>query len=143
MTNEIDILIRNARLRDSQGALLDIAIADGRFTEIGKLPDYKGRIEINAEGNLVTASYVNPHLHLCKVWTLPGEKPRLIAVFGFRGERFVKRACDDVLERRRLHRQGAIIFLRRLSFDTTPIMKMSARACQSLLHARCIAGLPK
>ena len=27
--------------------------------------------DIDAGGNLVTESYVNPHLHLCKVWTLP------------------------------------------------------------------------
>src|SRR5208282_3560404 len=27
--------------------------------------------EIDAAGNLVTESFVNPHLHLCKVWTLP------------------------------------------------------------------------
>jgi cytosine deaminase len=71
MTTEIDILIRNACLRGDQDALSDIAIADGRFAEIGKLNDCKGRIEIDAEGNLVTPSYVNPHLHLCKVWTLP------------------------------------------------------------------------
>ena len=28
-------------------------------------------MEIDARGNLVTESFVNPHLHLCKVWTLP------------------------------------------------------------------------
>jgi cytosine deaminase len=71
MRNEIDILVRDARLRDSQTELTDIAIMDGRFAEIGKLTDCKGRIEIDAHGNLVTPSYVNPHLHLCKVWTLP------------------------------------------------------------------------
>ena len=38
-----DILIRNARLRNQ--------VSDAR-------------------GKLVTESYVNPHLHLCKVWTL-------------------------------------------------------------------------
>jgi cytosine deaminase len=71
MTNEVDILVRNARLRGDKGELTDIAIADGRFAEIGKLTDCKARIEIDAGGNLVTPSYVNPHLHLCKVWTLP------------------------------------------------------------------------
>jgi cytosine deaminase len=33
--------------------------------------DAKAANEIDARGNLVTESYVNPHLHLCKVWTLP------------------------------------------------------------------------
>jgi len=49
MTSEIDILIRDARLRDSQAKLRDIAITDGCFAEIGKLTDCKGRIEIDAE----------------------------------------------------------------------------------------------
>jgi len=71
MTNEVDILVRNARLRGDKGELTDIAIADGCLAEIGKLTDCKARIEIDAGGNLVTPSYVNPHLHLCKVWTLP------------------------------------------------------------------------
>lgn len=71
MTQEAGILIRNARLRDHPGELTDLAIADGCFAEIGKLSGHKGQIEIDAGGNLVTPSYVNPHLHLCKVWTLP------------------------------------------------------------------------
>jgi hypothetical protein len=29
------------------------------------------RLDGRPRGNLVTESYVNPHLHLCKVWTLP------------------------------------------------------------------------
>ena len=71
MTNDVGILIRNARLRGNPGALTDIAIAGGVFAEIGQLSDCKARIEIDAGGNLVTPSYVNPHLHLCKVWTRP------------------------------------------------------------------------
>ena len=71
MTKEVDIVVRNARLRDRPGELTDIAIADGVFAKIGKLSDCNGQVEIDAGGNLVTPSYVNPHLHLCKVWTLP------------------------------------------------------------------------
>jgi cytosine deaminase len=74
MTDSAELLIRNARLR-GQEALCDIAVADGRVASIGapgavKGPTAKGQSEIDARGNLVTPSFVNPHLHLCKVWTL-------------------------------------------------------------------------
>ena len=71
MTKSFDILVRNARLRGSESGLSGLAILDGRLAAIGPLADAEGRVEIDAEGNLVTPSYVNPHLHLCKVWTLP------------------------------------------------------------------------
>lgn len=70
MTKNADILIRNARLRGHEKPC-DIMIADGRIASIGAAPAVKGRSEIEAGGNLVTPSFVNPHLHLCKVWTLP------------------------------------------------------------------------
>jgi cytosine deaminase len=70
MTQNAELLIRNARLR-GQEKLCDIAVADGRIASIGAATAVKGRSEIDAHGNLVTPSFVNPHLHLCKVWTLP------------------------------------------------------------------------
>jgi cytosine deaminase len=70
MTRDVDILLRNARLRN-ESELSDLAIVDGRIAAIGNLADIAGRLAIDAEGNLVTPSYANPHLHLCKVWTLP------------------------------------------------------------------------
>src|ERR1700730_17509397 len=94
MRNEIDILVRDARLRDSQTELTDIAITDGRFAEIGKLTDCKGRIEIDAEGNLVTPSYVNPHLHLCKVWTLPMMSEESLSAYHGDGMKLALSAID-------------------------------------------------
>ena len=70
MTN-VDIHIRNGRLRHRSDTLVDIAIADGRIVALDQSFDVTAREEIDARGNLVTESYVNPHLHLCKVWTLP------------------------------------------------------------------------
>jgi cytosine deaminase len=67
----VDICLRRARLRRQGDTLVDIAIADGRIVGIGHSLDMTGCQEIDAGGNLVTESYVNPHLHLCKVWTLP------------------------------------------------------------------------
>jgi imidazolonepropionase-like amidohydrolase len=69
---DIDIHIRNARLRRrADDARFDIAIANGRIVAIEPSLDVRAREEIDAGGNLVTTSYVDPHLHLCKVWTLP------------------------------------------------------------------------
>jgi cytosine deaminase len=67
----VDIHIRNARLRHHGETPVDIAIAGGRIVGLGRPLDVTAREEIDAGGNLVTESYVNPHLHLCKVWTLP------------------------------------------------------------------------
>jgi cytosine/creatinine deaminase len=65
-----DIIIKNAQLRRKAG-LWNIAIEKGLIQKISKAP-ITGRAgkTINASGNLVTESYVNTHLHLCKVYTL-------------------------------------------------------------------------
>ena len=71
MSPEFDIAIRRARLRHSGDRLVEIGIRDGRIAAMADSLDAKAADEIDARGNLVTESYVNPHLHLCKVWTLP------------------------------------------------------------------------
>jgi cytosine deaminase len=70
MSETVDIIVANARLVGREG-LADIAIANGVIRGIGERLDVVGRQVIDAGGKLVSASYVNPHLHLCKVWTLP------------------------------------------------------------------------
>lgn len=70
MPQPADIIIRNARLLGRE-RLADIAIADGVISGIGERLKGEGREVIDAADHLVTASHVNPHLHLCKVWTLP------------------------------------------------------------------------
>jgi len=63
----MDLVIRNAALRN--GNTVDIGVADGLIASIGDVAT-SGSKEIDAGGMLVTESYANPHLHLCKVWTL-------------------------------------------------------------------------
>ena len=70
-TQAFDIAIRHARLRGSADRYADIGIKDGRVAAIARRLDWGAATEIDARGNLVTESFVNPHLHLCKVWTLP------------------------------------------------------------------------
>ena len=70
-----DLLIKNAatRLTDSP---VDIGVRDGTIVAVGPgLPSQKDHV-IDAAGRLVTESFVNGHLHLCKVYTLSmvGEK---------------------------------------------------------------------
>ncbi|HFD39954.1 MAG TPA: cytosine deaminase [Anaerolineae bacterium] len=66
----MDLLIKNARTRSEPGKLLDIAIEGGRIAQIGAGLAVEAAQVIDAEGNLVTESFVNGHLHLCKVYTL-------------------------------------------------------------------------
>lgn len=65
-----DILIRNARLLNAPGKLMSIAMAGGRIAALAEIIQGKAATEIDARGMLVSESFVNPHLHLCKVFTL-------------------------------------------------------------------------
>ncbi len=64
-----DIIVRRARLRGTT-TLKDIAVAGGRIADIAERIAGSGSTELDARGGLVTESFVNPHLHLCKVYTL-------------------------------------------------------------------------
>ena len=65
-----DLRIMNARTRFSKGELLQIGICNGKIAAIeSSLPDEASSV-IDAGGGLVTESFVNGHLHLCKVYTL-------------------------------------------------------------------------
>lgn len=65
----MDILIKNARLR-KQEELCDIAVTGGKIEKIGAGIEGPAETEIDAGGRLVTESFLNAHLHLCKVYTL-------------------------------------------------------------------------
>ena len=65
------LLIKNARTRFSQGKTLSIGIEGEKITAVGEnLPEAGAAHVIDAGGKLVTESFVNGHLHLCKVYTL-------------------------------------------------------------------------
>lgn len=67
-----DILIRRARLRGQGDDLFDITVNQGHIAAIAPAaaePAAAGTV-IDAAGGLVTESFANPHLHLCKVYTL-------------------------------------------------------------------------
>ncbi len=64
-----DILIKNAKLRNEKN-LKNIAIKDGEIVDIYEGKERDAEKVIDAKGALVTEAFVNPHLHLCKVYTL-------------------------------------------------------------------------
>src|SRR5258708_32598385 len=70
MVARFDIMVRRARLRRRPAELCDIAVAGGRIAAVGPRLEGAAPVEIDARGGLATESFVNPHLHLCKVYTL-------------------------------------------------------------------------
>jgi len=70
MAERFDIVIKRAQLRGRPGQLSEIGIAGGRIAAIQEHIGGSAEVEIDAQGNLVTESFANPHLHLCKVYTL-------------------------------------------------------------------------
>jgi len=70
MTPQYDILIRNSQLRNQPEKRFEIAIKGGEIKEISERIKGTADVDIDAQGNLVTESFVNAHLHLCKVYTL-------------------------------------------------------------------------
>ena len=83
-----DLVIRNARTRFSGKDFLDIGIKEGRITRMRKRLKGEALEEIDASGNLVTESFVNSHLHLCKVYTLAmiGDKAQVSYQHGAMGK---------------------------------------------------------
>ncbi len=70
MQQKYDLLIKNAKLRGKPDQKYDIGILDGKIAALDQKIDGEAATLIDAGGNLVTESYVNTHLHLCKVYTL-------------------------------------------------------------------------
>ncbi len=70
MADELDILIKTCRLRSGGDETVDIGIREGHIQVIETQVSQTATTIVDAQGNLVTESFVNPHLHLDKVFTL-------------------------------------------------------------------------
>ena len=66
----LDIKITNAKTRKTGKELVEIGIENGKITAIASSVEGEAKQIIDAKGKLVTESFVNGHLHLCKVYTL-------------------------------------------------------------------------
>jgi cytosine deaminase len=62
-----DLVVRNARLRGAGSVVTDIGISGGHIAALGEA--LAGRDVVDADGALVTPSFVDAHLHLDKVHT--------------------------------------------------------------------------
>lgn len=69
MSSKYEIVIRRARLRRNPEALVDIGISGGKITAIEAQLNASSAADLDAQAGLVSESFVNPHLHLCKVYT--------------------------------------------------------------------------
>lgn len=94
MSEVADLLVKNARLPGGGDALSDIAISGGIITDVGPLIEIDARAIVDARRNLVTPSYVNAHLHLCKVWTLPMMSEAAIEAYHAKGMSEAANAID-------------------------------------------------
>ena len=67
---DYDILVKRAKLRSRPGELVDIGISGGKISALEKQLSGEAKTELDAKGSLVSESFINTHLHLCKVYTL-------------------------------------------------------------------------
>ena len=65
-----DLIIRNARI-EGRAAPADIAISAGTIARVAEQLAGDGLAELDAGGRLVSPAFVEPHIHLDKVGTLP------------------------------------------------------------------------
>lgn len=97
----MDLIIRNARLRNTQN-LCDIGLAHGMIKRIAPKIEVRGREEIDAAGNLTCPPFCDPHLHLDAA--LSGGNPRYndkstllegIAIWGERKAKLTRQELVD------------------------------------------------
>jgi cytosine deaminase len=84
----MDLVVRNALLPDREDPV-DLAVENGIFKMIDSRLDVAAEREIDAAGNLVVPSFIDPHLHLDAVLTagiprynISGSHPEGIEVWG-------------------------------------------------------------
>jgi cytosine/creatinine deaminase len=91
----LDLVVRAGRLLD--GRVVDLGVQTGRIEaltdDLGSAPR-RGAKTIDADGRLVTPSFVNAHLHLDKVYTLPLVDDRAIGEYTGAGMTTAKTAID-------------------------------------------------
>ena len=70
MNAEHDLLLRDCRIEKRSG-LADIAVSAGVITQVSTQIDGEAAAELDVAGRLVSPAFVQPHIHLDKVGTLP------------------------------------------------------------------------
>lgn len=65
-----DLVLRRCRVEGRPG-LADIAVSAGVIADVADRVGGEGKLELDADGRLVSCAFVQPHIHLDKVGTLP------------------------------------------------------------------------
>jgi cytosine deaminase len=65
-----DLILRRCRL-DGRPGLTDIAVSSGVIAKVADRLAGDGTVELDVDGRLVSCAFVQPHIHLDKVGTLP------------------------------------------------------------------------
>ena len=130
---DFDLLIKHARLRGNGKDICDIGITDGYVAAIGSNLECKAKQEIDAKNNLVTESFVNTHLHLCKVWTL--EKFNEVALKAYHSDGMGK-AMTAIESAREVKRQ-----LDCASMISAARQAVALAALHGNLHIRALADV--
>lgn len=68
--SEYELVVRDVRLRHQPDGTVNVGIRATRIAAITSEP-IRGAQELYGDGGLLTGSFVDAHLHLCKVYTLP------------------------------------------------------------------------
>jgi cytosine deaminase len=66
----MDLILRRTRTEDSD-ELVDIGLDGGRIAQVAPRIERDGAAELEVDGRLVSPAFVDPHIHLDKVRTLP------------------------------------------------------------------------
>jgi cytosine deaminase len=72
----MDLVIRNARLRNGKG-MSDVGVRGEKIVEISGKIESRGKQEIDAAGRLLTPTFVDPHVHLDKALISEVVRPNL------------------------------------------------------------------
>ncbi len=100
----MDLVVRNARFRGESGTK-EIAIRDGVVAAIGERLAVQADREIDAGGNLVSAPFIDPHLHLDAALTVGNPRYNksgtLLEGIAIWGERRPSLQKDEVLRNAR------------------------------------------
>lgn len=77
----MDILIKNARIRKKEN-LVDIGIENGKIVQIGEIIKEKADRKIDVEGNLVAPTFIDPFIHLDKVFIAEVTRENISGTWG-------------------------------------------------------------
>jgi cytosine deaminase len=71
----VGLVVKNARILGRESETLDVAVVGDKISQVGRdLAPQRGTEEIDAEGNLLLPTFVEPHVHLDKAFLAEMER---------------------------------------------------------------------